>query len=1111
MVSIGKIAVGQHAYYEQQVAQGADDYYSGRGEVPGEWQGAGAQALGLSGRVSGGQFNALVAGMDPRDPSVRLRWSVRDPEVAALDLTFSAPKSVSVLAAAGPDKVMRVLVGAHNEAVTAALAYLDDCAVFVRRGHDGTTVEVGEGLVAAAYLHRISRSLDPQLHTHVVAANLTRGPDGRFTALHGAPLYRAAKTAGYLYQAHLRATITDRLGLEWGEVRKGAAELADAPVEVLVEFSKRRQEMLRAAELGGISLDRKAGGEAAALATRDRKDYGIDTHTWREEVQARAGELGFGRDEITELLEVGRERLEYGSRERGRVNESALGDQLAGPYGLTERANSFDARVVLQEFAAAAGQGATVNEIRAQADRFTRRPDVLATELGAFTTVDLVECERLLIASAVGRVEDGVGVIDTSDVERVINAAARPLTDDQAAVVAAVASSGRGVEVVEALAGTGKTYTAGVLRELYEQAGYQVVGVASTGRAARELTDQAWIPSRTLDRLLIDIDELGETLPERCVLVFDEAGMAPTRSTARLLEHAERAAAKVIAIGDPGQLASVQAGGWLRAVGREVGALRLTEVMRQRDPGERRALAALHDLIPDRYLDWASRAGRIETFDARAGAREAAVAVWAAMVGEVGVEQAVMIARDNDTRQELNHAARELRRDQGMLGDERVYGRRELAVGDRVICRRNDALLDVDNGTRGTVRHLDEHRVVIETDGRLIRELPANYVAEHVEPAYALTGHGMQGATVEAAIVVASPRDLTAGWSYTALSRARATTRLLIHDDHAPHERADHAPEAAHEPASREELLTRARGRMLERDDQDLAIEQLRPAGRANDPIEFHHPPNSKSTPSRPIHSSTTAYSRSHSTTPANRHKSTPHCEPNPIHRPWARRGCATSTTASRNSSAQRAALSTSEMSQLDTAHARTLELSQNRSELAASLERLPAPKRSLLGRERDEHIIDRTRLASALNANDDTIARARETETRLREQLGNPEQIRSELDGLDREIRQLSMERGALLQDLTDRELQAPGEWARTLLGERLAGSRSEDWDNAVRRVARYRIEHQITDQTDPLGPEPSEPHQASEWQRAHETVERTERRLGREQTHGHDLDIGR
>jgi conjugative relaxase-like TrwC/TraI family protein len=1088
VVSIGKIAVGQHRYYEQQVAQGADDYYTGRGEMPGQWQGAGAQTLGLSGGVSDGQFNALVAGLDPRDPSVRLRWSARDPEVAALDLTFSAPKSVSVLAAAGSNDLTRVLVDAHNAAVTAALAYLDDAAVFVRRGHDGTTVLAGEGLVAAAYVHRMSRSLDPQLHTHVVAANLTRGPDGRFTALHGAPLYRAAKTAGYLYQAQLRATISERLGLEWGEVRKGAAELAGVPAEILVEFSKRRQEMLRAAELGGISLDTKAGGGAAALATRERKEYGIDTGTWREEIQARASELGFGREEITDLLERGRERLAHGLAEHDVSDELTLGDRLAGPHGLTERANSFDERVVLQEFAAAAGQGASVDEIRAQAGRFTRRPDVLATELGEFTTLDLVACERRLIASAVGRAAEGVGILDTRAVDRVIARAERPLTADQTAVVREITARGRGVEVVEALAGTGKTYTAGVLRELYEHAGYEVLGVAPTGRAARELTERAGIASRTLDRLLIDLDELGDTLSKRCVVVFDEAGMAATRTTARLLEAAERAGAKVVAIGDPGQLASVQAGGWLRAVGRELGALRLTEVMRQRDPGERRALAALHDRIPDRYLDWATRAGRIDTFDDAAGARERAIVEWAAVVGEVGVEQAVMIARDNDTRQALNQSARELRRDHGVLGEQFSYGRRELAVGDRVICRRNDALLDVDNGTRGTVRHLDEHQVVIETDSRLIRQLPAHYVAEHVEHAYALTGHGMQGATVEAAIVVATPSDLTAGWSYTALSRARASTRLLIHDDQPERERADHAPERTHQPACREELLARAGRRMLERDDQDLAIEQLAPAGRADD---------------RQL-----TLALDHAGEPLQEHaalRAQPETPPVGTSRLRELRERLEQLTV------ERASLPGSQLNQLDTAHARALELAQSRGELFASLERLPAPKRSLLGRERDEHIIDRVRLSSALDATEGAIVRAREAEVRLREQLGNPEQIRSELDGLDREIHQLTKQRDGLLNELTDRELQAPGEWAKTLLGERPAGSLSDDWDTAVRRVARYRIEYEITDPADALGPEPRDYRQAGRWHRAHEAVERAERRLGREHTHdrGHGLDI--
>ena len=147
---------------------------------------------------------------------MRLRASSREPRIAALDLTFSAPKSVSVLAAVAPERVSRALVAAHEEAVRAAVGWLEDTAVQVRRGAGGARVEAGAGLVAAAYRHRMSRAVDPQLHTHVVAANLTRGPDGRHTALHGTPLYRAAKTAGYLYQAQLRLRVSEALGLEVG-------------------------------------------------------------------------------------------------------------------------------------------------------------------------------------------------------------------------------------------------------------------------------------------------------------------------------------------------------------------------------------------------------------------------------------------------------------------------------------------------------------------------------------------------------------------------------------------------------------------------------------------------------------------------------------------------------------------------------------------------------------------------------------------------------------------------------------------------------------------------------------------------------------------------------
>jgi conjugative relaxase-like TrwC/TraI family protein len=1084
LLSIGKIAQGQHRYYEQQVAHGADDYYSGRGEAPGWWAGTGADALGLDGRVSSLEFNALIAGLDPRDPQVRLRSSGRDPKIAALDLTFSAPKSVSVLATLAPTRVREALVEAHDEAMGAALIYLEDRAVQVRRGVDARA-EAGEGLIAVAYRHRMSRALDPQLHTHLVAANMTRGPDGRFTALHATPLYRAAKTAGFLYQAHLRARVTERLCLEWGPVRNGAAELAAIPTDVLRGFSQRRHEMERAALAGGIGLGSKAAGQAAALATRERKQYGVDTHTWLEEVRARAGELGLGREELEEIGRNATARLARGvSTEL--ADEHLLSDRLAGPAGLTERSNTFDERAVLQAFAETAGQGATVDEIRDQVDRFAGRPDVLATVRGELTTTDLVACEKRLIEAAVNRADRRVAVVDSRTVDRVIAAAPLRLTGEQAAVVRGVTSSGHGVEVVEALAGTGKTTTAGVIRAVYEDAGYRVLGVAPTGRGARELSDQAGVAARTLDRMLIDLEALDDQLPKRCVIVLDEAGMAPTRTTARLLEHAQHANAKVVAIGDPAQLASVLAGGWLRAVGDRVGALRLTEVMRQRDPAERRALSALHDRLPRPYLDWATSNRRIDTHPSQRDACDQAVREWATAVSEVGVEQAVLIARDNDTRDTLNHAARDHRRDRGALDEQQTYGPVELAVGDRVICRRNDRLLDVDNGTRGTVRHLDPDLVVIETDSHLTRQLPAQYVAEHVEHAYALTGHGMQGATVERAIVVATPHDLTAGWSYTALTRARQQTRLLIHDDHprSVHQRNEIAPTAPDRAAGRDDLLARVARRMTERDDQDLAIEQLPPAGHTDDPQL-----------TLPL----AAPLQERAAVDAEPRVNDVSCE-----RLDAVRVRLEQLTA------QRAALPIARLQRLDDADARVIELTARRDELRDELQRLQEPRRSLLGRKRDPHLVDRTRLTAALTGTHVQLEATLAERAALARELGDPEQVRSELDALNRTITPVREQHRTIRHELAERELANPAPWVSRTFGERATGWLGEEWDRAVLRAANYRLDHDITDPNTPLGAQPAGDRELQPWEHAQHTIEHDQHNLGLADDRELDIEIG-
>ena len=366
----------------------------------------------------------------------------------------------------------------------------------------------------------------------------------------------------------------------------------------------------------------------------------------------------------------------------------------------------------------------------------------------------------------------------------------------------------------------------GALAVCYRQAGWRVIGAALTARAARELREIAAIPSTTMHRLVAELDRAGSFEPGT-VLVIDEAGMAPTRISAALLAQAERTGAKVIAVGDPGQLASVQAGGWLAALSRRQPGPELRDVIRQRDPSERNALKALHDGQPDAYI--AHKHDAISVHAAENEAVDAIADEWDAARREHGHTKAVMIARDNHTRELLNQAARcRLKRDGTLPIGGVVVGRREYARGDRVIARRNDRARDVDNGTLGTVIDIDgrSHRMLVQTDSGQRRDLDLVYIVQHVEHAYALTGHGAQGATVTWAGVIGRPEEFTREWAYTSLSRAREQTVLHITGEQPPAEleRRRYAPNQP--DGGRAEAIAALRRAMKRVEAEPLAVEQ---------------------------------------------------------------------------------------------------------------------------------------------------------------------------------------------------------------------------------------------------------------------------------------------
>jgi conjugative relaxase-like TrwC/TraI family protein len=216
VADIAKLSVGREAYYTRELATDHQAYLSGHGESPGRWYGAGASSLGLQGEASVAGFQAMFEGRNP-DTGEPLGRPHGRGAVPAFDVVLRPTKSVSVLYGLGDASTGRAVLEAHHAGVREAAAYLDG-HLGARRGHGGVQHVQGQGLLAVGFDHRTSREGDPLLHTHLVIANRTQGPDGRWTALDGRDLYRHRLAADAIYRATCQHELVRTL---WGGVDAG--------------------------------------------------------------------------------------------------------------------------------------------------------------------------------------------------------------------------------------------------------------------------------------------------------------------------------------------------------------------------------------------------------------------------------------------------------------------------------------------------------------------------------------------------------------------------------------------------------------------------------------------------------------------------------------------------------------------------------------------------------------------------------------------------------------------------------------------------------------------------------------------------------------------------
>ena len=795
--SIPAAGGGGYARYleSKTVAPERGDYYlTPDGEMtqaPGRWL-ADPETLARLGVLAGEPVEGadFIALMDGRHPGTG-RWL--RPEGAGggrgggIDVTFSAPKSVSTVWALGDPWQREQIEAAHARAVESTVQYLREQVPVVRRRYDGQVVEEhAKDVIAAEYRHTTARGVsgarapDPQLHSHVVISGAVR-EDERIVAVASRPIFRSARELGAFYRSALAEELAgEGYAIERGTGKDGRYfEIAGVPGELIQEFSGRSREVARAAERFRARYGRAPErGELRNLALENRRAKELTTHADLQRVWSETGRRhDFGPDEAVRLI---------GAPERAKV-ERPIEDRIEAR--LTEQHAVFHARdlhaVALEQ---TAGEIAP-DQVLAVAREMIRERRVLTLEGGRMTTLAVraqeqaIERRAALLAQPAGR---DIGERTRADATReVAERIGAPLSTEQSAAVEVLTGPER-LAVLVGPAGTGKGVVIDAAARAEQHAGQRTIGVAVSGSTAERLgADSPALTGHTLtlDALVARANTGIVEIDRDTTVVLDEAGMVDHARLDALTELVERSGAKLIAVGDGKQLPSIGPGGMFDRLTQHAPTVDLETVHRTKDPDEQRAWQALRAGEPERAMAHYHSRGRLHLADTRDQAAERAVQAWAQLTEHHPIREVALIADASNTEiDRLNARAQHLRAERGELGTHELplssvhYGLRQ---GDHIafIAQHRPPRQSRVNGTRGEITGIGRDRTVtltLDGSGRTL-QLAGDDI-ESLRLAYAQHVYRQQGATVDRTVV------LTGGWqtsketAYVQATRARQGT-----------------------------------------------------------------------------------------------------------------------------------------------------------------------------------------------------------------------------------------------------------------------------------------------------------------------------------------------
>lgn len=567
MLSMTRVNAGQAKNYYM-----VDDYHL---QDVRHWHGQLASVLGYTGAIQEQDFESLINGIDNKDvPRFEIQSGGKGHiHTAGVDLTFSAPKSVSIAGLILDDQR---IIEAHNKAVDETLNYVEKNYTCVRI-HEGdkVTTEFTGNLLAAKFQHISSRELDPQLHTHCLVMNFTAKGNGDIKAMDFGDIYDAKMMLGQMYRSELAANLRG-LGYEIDADSKGLFEIKGMPDNLIKEFSIRSEQIQQRYEELKVEFPLVKHAELKAMATIDTRkakdEPGIEE--LKQDWAKRTNMLDINKDKLTNKLSSSKvDTAVKGSQELDEIVQRAV--QIATEHEAVAKIDD-----ILRVAAKLSMGKHRVSEIK---EALAVSSDVIRLDDKNYTTFEITEMEHKIVNEVIVGKNTLVG-LEKNEINKAIleyeMAKGFNLTTGQRESVLHILGSNDRIIAIQGDAGTGKTAMLDVVREISEKENLKVAGLSFTGKAASEIEEASLIQSKTIASLVNSKDDLkGKNL-----VVIDEASMLSIKDMNNILNRCDENT-KVVLIGDTKQLQTIGQGKIFSSLQEKnaINVVRMSEVQRQKD------------------------------------------------------------------------------------------------------------------------------------------------------------------------------------------------------------------------------------------------------------------------------------------------------------------------------------------------------------------------------------------------------------------------------------------------------------------------------------------------------------------------------------------------